>query len=222
MYLSIFKTIWFNFMYFPFSIAYKMPVLLARKVQIRHCYRGFCEFEKVKTGILRIGFLDRRLNADTYSSININGKLVLKGDGFHAFGVGTKLNIWKDGILTVGNNFTCSARNIISCSCAITIGDDNMWSYDNVVMDTDAHQIYDENGKIMNYNKPVVFGNHIWLGCRNIILKGSHIANGCMVASGSLINGKYSEDNCVITTGNKIIKRNILWKRSLAVNNQCQ
>lgn len=37
------KTIWFNFRYFPFNQACKLPVIIARKVQVRYCYRGFCE-----------------------------------------------------------------------------------------------------------------------------------------------------------------------------------
>ncbi len=172
----------------------------------------------VKTGSLRIGFGDRQFNADTKSAISIKGKLVLKGNGVHAFGPGTTLSIGKYGILTLGNNFTASVRNRISCGYSITIGDDNMWSFDNVIMDSDAHQICDEQGNVINYNKEIVFGNHVWLGCRNIIMKGTVIPDGCMVASGSKISSKYTEPNCIITSGKKIIKQNIIWKRDWAKN----
>ena len=219
LFVSILKTVWFNFRFFPLKEAFRLPVLLARRVQIRHCYRGFCKFQGgVRTGVLRFGFGDRRFNADTKSAISINGKLVLKGNGVHAFGPGTTFSIGPNGILTIGNNFTASVRNRIACNCCITIGDDNMWSFDNVVMDTDAHLICDEHDSIINYNKPIVFGNHVWLGCRNVVMKGSEIPNGCMVASGSKITGKYTEPNCIITSGKKIIKTNIHWKRDWAKN----
>lgn len=166
--------------------------------------------------MLRIGFGDRQFNADTKSAISIKGKLVLNGNGVHAFGPDTTLSIGKYGILTLGNNFTASARNNISCQCGITIGDDNMWSFDNVIMDTDSHQICDENNCILNYNKPIIFGNHVWVGCRNLIMKGSEIADGCMVASGSIISGKNMIPNSIISTGKKIIKSNVHWKRDWA------
>lgn len=215
------KTLWFNFRYFPFLQAIRIPVVLTRRVNVTCCYRWFCELRGgVKTGMLKFGILDRESHLNSNCLLSIKGKLVLNGTGFHSFGPGTELCIGKQGVLTIGNNFSASARNIISCSCAITIGDDNMWSYENVVMDTDTHQICDENGNITNYNKPIVFGKHVWLGCRNIVMKGCEIADGCMVASGSKISGRYEEKNCIISTGKKIIKRNIIWKRDWAINDR--
>lgn len=93
-----------------------------------------------------------------------------------------------------------------------------MWSYDNVIMDTDRHQITNDNNKILNYNRPIIFGNHIWMGCRNIILKGTEIADGCVIASGSNLRGKYLTQNCIITTSNTILKKEIRWKREWAVS----
>lgn len=215
--VALLKTLWFNFRYFPFQQACKLPVILAKGVHVRYCHKGFCEIRgKVHKGILRIGFGDRMGHVGPKCVLLIEGKIVLVGDGAHVIGPGTHLAIWKNAVLTLGNNFTSSIRNKISCSCAITVGDDNMWSFDNVIMDTDAHQICDENGRIMNYNKPIVFGNHVWLGCHSIVMKGSEVADGCMIASGSKISGKYTEPNCIITTGKKIIKQNIHWKRDRA------
>jgi acetyltransferase-like isoleucine patch superfamily enzyme len=218
-YIGFLKTLWFNFRYLPFSEAIHLPVLLARDVKIVHCYRGFCSFMgRVRMGSILFGLGDRIYHSDSSGLIHINGKLILKGDGRHAFGVGTKLNVGKDGVLTIGDNFTASAQNYISCDCAITIGDDNMWSFDNVIMDTDAHQICNVDGCVTNYNKQIIFGNHVWLGCRSIIMKGSEIADGCVIASGSKICGKYDVPNCIITSGKTIIKRNVNWKRDWAIN----
>lgn len=219
LHIAFLKTIWFNLRYFPLNDALKMPVIIAKGINVRYCYKGFCEIIMgVKTGILRFGFGDRNYNADVKGSINIKGKLLLKGQGVHAFGPGVILNIGKNGVLTLGDNFTASARNTLSCSCSISVGDDNMWSFDNVIMDSDAHQLCDESDIIMNYNKPITFGNHVWLGCRNIVMKGTSIPDGCMVASGSKLSGIYTEQNAIITSHNKVIKSNIRWKRNRAIN----
>lgn len=214
LHIGLIKTLWFNIRYLPFSEAICLPVLIARDVQIRKCKRGFCTFlGGAKIGLLRFGFGDRDHNHDQKSSISINGKLILDGNGVHAFGPGTCLRIGKNGVLKIGNNFTCSVNNRIYCSTCITIGEDNMWSFDNVVMDTDSHIIFTCNGERANPNKGVVFGNHVWLGCRNIVLKGSIIPNGCVVASGSKLSKAYTEENCIITSNSKIIKQNIQWSR---------
>lgn len=170
--------------------------------------------------MLRFGFGDRLHNADTKSAISIKGKLRLKGSGVHAFGPGLTLCIGKYGVLTIGDNFTASVRNRVFCEYVISIGDDNMWSFDNVVMDTDSHQICNMQGDVMNYNKEIIFGNHVWLGCRNIILKGTVIPNGCVVASGSKISGVYEKKDTIITSHGKVIKSDICWKRTKAINNK--
>lgn len=212
------KTIWFNFRYFKLNEAVFLPVLLARDVQIRQCKRGFCELlEGGKFGVLRFGFCDRLTNYNQKSSLAISGKIIVVGSSIHAFGPGTRLVVTESGTLTIGDNFTASVNNRIVCHHSITIGDDNMWSFDNIIMDTDSHQILQEDGNVNNKNKSILFGDHVWLGCRNIVLKGTTIPNGCMVASGSKLSCKYEKENCIITSQKAILKENIKWKRDRAI-----
>ena len=167
-------------------------------------------------GVLRIGFGDRIHNPYIKSSIWIAGKLIVHGTGLHAFCMGTHLNIGKNGVMEIGDNFSASANNKIRCDCIIKIGDDNMWSYNNILLDTDAHQITDADGNIINHPRPIIFGNHVWLGCGCIILKGSKIPDGSIVASGSKIMHQYDEVNSIITTNKKVIKHNVRWNRKIS------
>ena len=58
----------------------------------------------------------------------------------------------------------------------------------------------------------VIIGNHVWIMSRCIILKGSHIPNGCAIAANSLVNKKFEEENLLLCgTPAKIMKRNIRW-----------
>lgn len=217
LHIGILKTIWFNFRYLPFRQAIVLPVVLARDVSIRRCHRYFLSIEGVlKTGCLRFGFGDRDHNYDQKCSLSILGKIILKGSGVHAFGPGTCLRIGAKGTLVVGNHFTCSVNNRIYCSHKITIGEDNMWSFDNVIMDTDSHTILSESGDRINQNREVIFGNHVWLGCRNIVLKGAKVPDGCIVASGSIITKKFKNENSIISSNGKVIKQNIHWNRKTA------
>lgn len=68
-------------------------------------------------------------------------------------------------------------------------------------------------GKRINPSKDVNIGDHVWIGNKTIILKGSEIADDSIVGSGAVVSGKYTDNNVVIA-GNpaKIIKRDITWK----------
>lgn len=219
LHIGIINTLWFNMRYLPLNLAIRIPVILARDVSIRSCKRGSLELlGGAKFGMLRFGFGDRDHNYDRRSSLSIQGKIIIEGTGIHAFGPGTCLRIGEKGTLKIGNNFTCSVNNRIYCSHCITIGDDNMWSFDNIIMDTDSHRIFSEDSEdkeIANPNKEVIIGNHVWVGCRNIILKGTTIPDGCVVASGSKLTKAYSLANSIITS-NKVIKQNIYWSRQSA------
>lgn len=50
-------------------------------------------------------------------------------------------------------------------------------------MDTDYHSI---DNKIVS--ERVIIGNHVWIGCKSIILKGVTIGDGAIIAAGSVVN----------------------------------
>ena len=149
------------------------------------------------------------------SMLNILGKVVLKGNGMHSFSPGTILYVGKDATLEIGEGFSASHDLKLYCRHKITIGKDNMWSYYNVVMDNDGHHIYDEKGQHINENKEVVFGDHVWLGCRCIVLKGSKIASGCVIGSGTTVRKNLAIANSIYGSGPEPLKENIVWNRKL-------
>lgn len=80
-------------------------------------------------------------------------------------------------------------------------------------MDSDTHNIYGENGDIINEPREIIFGDKIWIGCRATILKGSVIPNNCVIGACSLVSGKHFKQNSIIA-GNpaKSIKTISKWK----------
>ena len=48
----------------------------------------------------------------------------------------------------------------------IVIGENNMWSYENIVLDSDVHTITDMNGVKLNRKGEIVFGDRVWMGAR--------------------------------------------------------
>ena len=78
----------------------------------------------------------------------------------------------------------------------------------------DSHSIITTDGKRINLSKNVYIGNHVWIGMRALVMKGSKILDNSIIGAGSLVTGKFSQKN-IMLAGNpaKKIKENVDWKR---------
>lgn len=209
------KSLRFNFRYFPFRVAIKLPVWLTHRVRLKSLKGNVSiESEEIRSGMISIGFGHVSISdVNEYSLWNVEGTVVFKGRA--GFGAGTKIAVGKDAILTFGEGFLVTARSEFACFREITFGRENLVSWDVLVMDTDAHPIYDQQNRRMNKDRPIRIGDHVWIGCRSVILKGAEVANGCIVGAGSLVNGKFNRSSSVIA-GNpaRIVKENVSWQGS--------
>lgn len=95
----------------------------------------------------------------------------------------------------------------------IQFGDNVLISWDCLIMDTDFHKIYDQTGKLINSPEPIIVGKKVWIGCRNVILKGSKISDGSIIGANSFINKDISNQSGIFA-GNPIrfIKGDISWE----------
>lgn len=110
----------------------------------------------------------------------------------------------------MGDNFTISSNSEIICKTRIEIGNDCLLSWHILIMDSDMHKIF-QYGKYINPAKPIIIGNHVWIGCRSSILKGVRIADNTVIASNSVITNSWESDGCIISS-NRILKQNISWE----------
>lgn len=89
-------------------------------------------------------------------------------------------------------------------------GDDVLISWDTLIMDSDHYRIYklENPAEQINYTRTISIGNHVWIGCNAIILKGSVISDNSILAAGSVTSGKFTKENYIIA-GNKYLKESI-------------
>jgi acetyltransferase-like isoleucine patch superfamily enzyme len=94
----------------------------------------------------------------------------------------------------------------------ITIGDNALFSNNIEIHATDYHGVYDKNGRLINENRDIEIGKHVWVGLGCKIMKGTVIKDGSIVGTGSLVAGKFEEGN-VVLAGNpaKIIRHQVFW-----------
>ncbi|MGQ9644556.1 MAG: acyltransferase, partial [Ignavibacterium sp.] len=193
--LGLPKTLLFNFHYFNFKTAIKLPVWMTHKVRLKSL-KGevILQTEKIRRGMITIGYQHVSINdINEYSLWNVEGKVVFKGRA--GFGAGAKIAVGKVATLTFGDHFLMTARSEIACFKEIQFGDHCLLSWNILIMDTDAHPVYDEEANIINQDQPIIIGNKVWIGCRSTILKGTVVADGCIIGTGALLNKKFSNKN---------------------------
>lgn len=139
------------------------------------------------------------------------GELIFEGRA--VFAPGTR--IVNSGKIIFGENFDMKASSTVICEEAIVFGKDTLISWECLVMDTDFHTIYDgakKDGNKLNNPQKISIGNHVWIGCRCSILKGSHIPDGSVVGAGSIVCKRLEEENSVYC-GNRVVRHPIAWRR---------
>ena len=212
--LNILKTIYFNFHYFPFKTAIKIPIYIYRRSEL-YKMQGKIEIDApVATGMVDFG--SHCLGQDLLYSRTmweVAGTLIIKGKT--SIGRGSKISIGIGAVLTLGCDFKITGDTQIICQKSISFGNDCLLSWDILIMDTDFHNVYDEKGEIINSPRPITIGDHVWIGCRNTILKGVYIASESIISANSTITKSFHESNCIIGGQGKsayIIKRGINWE----------
>lgn len=214
--LGIPKSVIFNLMMFDFRTAIKLPVLLAPGVVIKAATRGIINLnEPAKPGLVTIGFWDGSGGigkGKTFVEFK-KGKFVVEGR--ISIASGSLIRILDGGILRIGKNFKGNAKLKLICRKEITIKDDVLFSWNCTVMDSDGHEIYDKDGKRINFDKEVIIGNNVWIGAEASILKGAKIPDNSIIGYRSLVSKELDKANCVYIFRNNcmvVAKEKISWK----------
>ena len=210
--LNYWKTIYANFAYLPWSVAYRFPIFVYGHVELRNISKGSIVFRtsKIMPGMFRFGapIMDVQPKS-VISVLNIKGTCYI--DGNVCIGKGGMIEVTNGATLSIGNNTTITGNTTIISTQEISIGERCMISWENLIMDSDWHNIIDLNtGNVMPKQKPITIGNHVWIGCRCTILKGTSIPDDSIVASNSKISKVFTSSNVVIGSNN-ILREEVNW-----------
>lgn len=151
-------------------------------------------FLRVEKGV-RI--IHRNCEIKLGNKVNIHRYVKLSGCG--NAGVKSKL--------TVGDGVAIGDRTEIHVGNSVTIGSGTLIAWDCCIMDRDYHKL----GGATEKTAPVVIGNHVWLGCNVLVMKGVTIGDGAVVAAGSVVTKDVPAGALAAGNPAKIIRDHVEW-----------
>lgn len=155
---------------------------------------------KPRLGLVRIGYHEAD-GVDTYGvhsiiSVGKEGKIVFEGDAH--IGQGAILRVNPGGELVLGEHFAVSGTTTVVASKSIRVGRDVQLSWNSLIMDSDAHRIFNTDGRWINPPREIRVGNKVWIAANTIVMKGAVIPDNTVVAAGSLVNRAFEVGNCIL------------------------
>lgn len=157
-------------------------------------------------GRLRLGMTWNGITHNKTSLVSKKRSTLLVNGDFDIYD-GCIITVEEGATLKLGSGYL-NSNSRIYCFKGITIGEGVAISEEVVIRDSDNHSILSDGYEM---SKPIVIGDHVWIGFRAAILKGVSIGNGSIVAAGAIVT-KDVPPNCLVAgVPAKIIKRNIEW-----------
>lgn len=115
-------------------------------------------------------------------------------------------------LLKIGDSTRIWDNTRIMAHCGVTIGADCAISWDCTILDCDLHHLSFDGEHFENNAAPIVIEDHVWIGCKVIILKGVTIGTGAVIAAGSTVTKSIPAHALAAGVPAKVIKTNVAWK----------
>lgn len=212
--VNLWKTLYFNFRYLPFTKAIHFPVYIYWRSDLSKMRGKLIIDAPVTAGMIKFGVHSLGHQDSFYSRTkwDVRGTVVFKGEA--RIGRGSKICVGKGATLTIGDGFDLTGASEIICQKEITFGSQCLLSWDILIMDTDFHHVLNAEDQIINSPKPITIGNHVWIGCRNTILKGVSVADDTIISANSTITRSITEPHCAVAAHGRhldILKSPVTW-----------
>jgi acetyltransferase-like isoleucine patch superfamily enzyme len=149
----------------------------------------------------------KRDPAHSILAIDNGGKLRVKNN-FKIFS-GAAVYVNKRAELILGSGYI-NNNLTLHCFEKIEIGEDVAIGEQVIIRDSDNHIVTSNENYQMS--KPIVIGNHVWIGMNVTILKGVHIEDGAIIASGSVVTRDVPAYCLVAGVPAKVVKENVAWE----------
>jgi len=120
-----------------------------------------------------------------------------------------------DSRIEVGPATTVERARLIALGgTRVRLGADCMLAYDVELRSGDSHSVLDAaSGERLNPAADIEVADHVWLGARVTVLKGSRIGSDSVVGCGSIVRGDFEPGVALAGVPARVVRRGITWSR---------
>lgn len=124
---------------------------------------------------------------------------------------GVRLSMGPGAKIFIGDNtYLADYAHILSVD-EVQIGKDCAISWHVLFMDTSSHPIAFGDDTPVTRVSPIVVQDHVWIGCRAVILKGVTIGEGAVVANNAIVTKDVPPRTLVGGNPAQVIKTEVSW-----------
>lgn len=185
--------------YLPFKQAIHIPITFSSNVIIEELHRGCICFksERIRRHIAVFGLGGTAGLSHNKARISIQkgGRLIL-GENI-CLCQGTSIRIDNGGTLEIDDGMYCNKNSFFRVHNNISFGSNALIGWNCYFCDYDGHTVF-RDGKPQQSSLPIKIGNHVWIASNSTISKNVSIADGSIVACGSVVTRKFEEKNIMI------------------------
>ncbi len=156
---------------------------------------------------------DKRM-VRSYLSMHKNSKMII--GGYVNLGQGSLIVVNENAVLDFMGKVTSNINLTIGCQQLIRIGNDTMMGTDVIIYDSDFHPTEYTNEEFCTHTSPVSIGEHVWIGTRAIIMKGSNIGMGSIIGANAYFTGTVSANTMVSCIPSRTILKEVKWARDMS------
>lgn len=181
-------TLYLNFRCLRLRHALRFPVFVYGTPRFYSTYGEIILTGNVKTGMIKI---NKSIPGNSQGQwaptmLDIWGKVVFKGRCI--IGTSNTINVWKTGMLELGENVRITTACNISAYMKVTIGNYTRIAPRSQIFDTNFHYVANVYDNIVgSMNKPVTIGNYCWICNSSTVSPGVTLPDRTILASHSLV-----------------------------------
>lgn len=120
------------------------------------------------------------------------------------------------GTIAIGDSTTIQSAHLAVTEphSSIQLGQDCMLSTNIEIRTGDSHSIIDLNtNQRINQAQNVQIGNHVWIGAKAIVLKGTQVGENSIIGTGSIVTGKVPQNVIAVGIPARVVRENVTWDR---------
>jgi acetyltransferase-like isoleucine patch superfamily enzyme len=195
---AVMKSIWY-------SMRFRGPVIVGRRSKI--AVSRTARVSIASSSLLVVGMAH---DTPAGAVLRLRPRSLLRVDGRVQIMRGSNVTVGYDAELSVGAGTFLNDGSSVFCCSSISIGSGCAISWGTRILDTDVHKIIQAG--LASQHAPVSIGRNCWIGADAVILKGSTLGHGSVVAAGAVVTSEVPPRSLVAGVPARVVREDVDWE----------